>query len=113
MPKPMHGFVNSKLRNKHFKKHVQGKGGGTNWVADMPNAYGSAAEYEKAGMTFLSEDPTWPPIVEILCPPDKVLRWNMQTDQFGIAQLVSSQWRLVTFHMRAPEPFLQALHLNR
>ncbi|MCX7111040.1 MAG: hypothetical protein NTX45_13135 [Proteobacteria bacterium] len=113
MPLPMFGFTNSDARIKHFKKHVGGKGGGKGWIADMPKAYGTSEEYEAAGILFMSENVSWPPTIEIDCPPDTVIRWNMNTDRFGVAKLVNSQWHLVTFHTRIPEKWLEALRSHR
>jgi hypothetical protein len=114
MPTPVDGFGDNNVRKKHFQKHVQGKRGGKGWVADMPDRFGSAEEYERAGRGFMEATPTWPPVVELADAVGKVFRWDMATKEFGVVEPTSGgRWRLVTYHTRASEPFLEALHNHR
>jgi len=46
-------FDSTAKLNKHYKKHVEGKGGGTNWVADMPE-FTSKNEYVGAAYEVVS-----------------------------------------------------------
>lgn len=91
------GFPNSKTRNKHFKKHVQGRGGGTSWVADMPSWYLSADSYEQAAIAFATAVDTFP-IVELETVKGNFARWNQNTGEFAAA---TPNGDLLTYHIRS------------
>lgn len=95
------GFSNSKTRNKHFKKHVQGKGGGTAWVADMPGTYLTAGDYEQGAIAFATSTGQFHafdhPIVELETANGNFCRWNQNTGLFVAA---TATGELLTYHIR-------------
>jgi len=97
-----YGFSNSKTRNKHFKKHVQGKGGGTGWVADMPGWYVSADLYQQAAIDFATANGVYHaeqfPITELETASGNFARWNQNTGMFVCATATGD---LLTFHIRS------------
>jgi hypothetical protein len=95
------GFSDSKSRNKHFKKHVLGKGGGTAWIADMPGRYLSAVDYERAAIEFATREGAFHastnPIVELETANGNFARWNQNTGEFVAA---TAGGDLLTYHIR-------------
>ncbi len=95
------GFRDSTARNKHYKKHVLGKGGGTGWVADMGGLYLSAASYEQAAITFATSGGAFHafnnPIVELETAHGNYARWNQNTGEFVAA---TADGVLLTYHIR-------------
>ena len=108
-----YGFNDSTKRNKHYKQHVKGIGGGTNWKPDMPDWYTDALAYEAAAIAFATMPGTFHavnfPIVELITNKGNMARWNQNTGLFVAA---TSEGTLLTYHIRGDASLFQSAILE-